>query len=558
MGIPFEYIGALQQENKILKKEVADFKSGERFKQIQREHQKLVDEYRRQIKQLNLVIEGLRKDVKNAWKWCKEAYEDALKELHASMKEMKRALKEKENKWLLSERDREQALSKITDLCRENSELKNQLHDEQGRNKKLLAQLNRDYENSSIPSSQSRNLSKIPNNRECTGRKPEAQLGHSHHGRKKQIPTQVVCLPAPKEVAKDPGFKKTNKTIIKHLISVELIMNVTEYQADVYYNSTTGERIHAAFPSGVVDDLNYDGSIKALLFLLNTDCAVSIDKSRRFLSDLTGGKLKISGGMINKLCRKFSSKTQAEQKEIFADLLSSAVMHADCTNARVNVESAYVYVCATTDEQKVLYFAREKKGHEGVKGTVTEDFQGILVHDHEITFYKYGNAHQECLAHVQRYLKDSMENEPSLTWHRKMRELIREMVHYRNEHADDAHLDHKIVSDFEGKYQEILEKAKEEYILHEPSPYYSDGYNLYRRMQNYKTQHLLFLHDMGVPTTNNTAERCLRDYKRKHTFAMTFRSFERLEELCQSKGVLLGVRKNNPNLYTVVKEIFNR
>ena len=233
-------------------------------------------------------------------------------------------------------------------------------------------------------------------------------------------------------------------------------------------------------------------------------------------------------------------------------------MHTDCTNARVNGESAYVYVCATPDEQKVLYFAREKKGHEGVKGTVTEDFQGILVHDHEITFYKYGNAHQECLAHVQRYLKDSMENEPSLTWHRKMRELIREMVHYRNEHADDAHLDPKIVSNFEGKYQEILEKAGEEYIFHEPSPYYRDGYNLYRRMQEYKTQHLLFLHDMRVPTTNNTAERCLRDYKRKQTFAMTFRSFESIEELCQSKGVLLGVRKNNPNLYTAVKEIFNR
>ena len=34
----------------------------------------------------------------------------------------------------------------------------------------------------------------------------------------------------------------------------------------------------------------------------------------------------------------------------------------------------------------------------------------------------------------------------------KMRELIREMVHYRNEHADDAHLDSKTVSDFESKY----------------------------------------------------------------------------------------------------------
>ena len=53
---------------------------------------------------------------------------------------------------------------------------------------------------------------------------------------------------------------------------------------------------------------------------------------------------------------------------------------------------------------------------------------------------------------------------------------------------------------------------------------------------------------MRVPTTNNTAERCLRDYKRKQTFAMTFRSLESIEELCHSKGVLLEVRKTTPTL----------
>ena len=312
------------------------------------------------------------------------------------------------------------------------------------------------------------------------------------------------------------------------------------------------------FLAGVVDDVNYDGSIKSLLFLLNTDCAVSIDKSQRFLSDLTGGKLKISRGMINKLCREFSSKTETERKKIFADLLSCPVLHTDCTNARVNGESAYVFVCASSDEEKVLYFAREKKGHEGVKGTVTEDFRGILVHDHEITFYRYGSAHQECLAHVERYLKDSMENESSLTWNRRMRELLQRMIHYRKEHTGEASLDAQTVAGFETEYQEILDKAKEEYKRNEPSPYYREGYNLYRRMQEYKTEHLLFLHDMRVPTTNNTAERCLRDYKRKQTFAMTFRSLESIEELCHSKGVLLEVRKNNPNIYTAVMEIFNR
>lgn len=83
----------------------------------------------------------------------------------------------------------------------------------------------------------------------------------------------------------------------------------------MYIVTPRRRKVHAAFPAGVVDDVNYDGSIKSLLFLLNTDCAVSIDKSQRFLSDLTGGKLKISRGMINKLCREFSSKTETERKK---------------------------------------------------------------------------------------------------------------------------------------------------------------------------------------------------------------------------------------------------
>lgn len=173
MGIPFEFIGAIQYENRILRKKVADYESGERFQQIQREHQKVIDEYRRQIKQLKRTIEILRRDVRNAWKWCEEAYEDALRELDAQMKALKLSLKKAE-----------------------------------GNNKKLLAQLNRDYENSSIPSSQSRNRKKISNNREHTGRKPGAQPGHVHHGRRKQEPTQTVHLPAPEIVATDPDFKK--------------------------------------------------------------------------------------------------------------------------------------------------------------------------------------------------------------------------------------------------------------------------------------------------------------------------------------------------------------
>ncbi len=87
-------------------------------------------------------------------------------------------------------------------------------------------------------------------------------------------------------------------------------------------------------------------------------------------------------------------------------------MHIDCTNAKANGKGAYVYVCSAPGGE-TIYSARQHKGHKGVKGTPAEDCQGIFVHDHDKTFYKYGTDHQECPAHMLCYLRDSTDNMPS-------------------------------------------------------------------------------------------------------------------------------------------------
>ena len=340
------------------------------------------------------------------------------------------------------------------------------------------------------------------------------------------------------------------------MVSIRMMLDVTEYHADVYYNSKTGERVHAAFPDGVVDDINYDGSIRGFLFLLNNDCCTSIDKSRKFLSDLTGGKLNISKGMVSKLSKEFALKTEPERRSAYADMLLSPVMHTDCTNARENGKSCYVYVCATPDG-KALYFARRKKGHEGVKGTVAEDYQGILVHDHDITFYNYGEDHQECLAHVLRYLKSSIENEPDRTWNKKMHSLIQEMIHFRNKSQVPYTPETEKSSEFEKQYLKILEIARKEYEDIPANTYYREGYNLFLRMEKYMRNHLLFLHDLRIPATNNEAERLLRNYKRKQAQAVTFRSFESIDYLCQCMSMLILMRLEEPeNIFDRVSKIF--
>ena len=106
------------------------------------------------------------------------------------------------------------------------------------------------------------------------------------------------------------------------------------------------------------------------------------------------------------------------------------------------------------------------------------------------------------------------------------------------------------------RYRKILETARKEYE-NVGNDYYRDGYNLFLRIEKYMQNHLLFLHDLRVPATNNEAERLLRNYKRKQAQAVTFRSFESIDYLCQCMSMLVLMRFEDPaNIYDRVSRIF--
>jgi hypothetical protein len=550
-----EYIFDLKCKVKSLQSQVDGFKSGKKYKRMYANFEARLAGKDRTIRDLKRELADLRRQKdKECYLW-KQAADDAESEHAIEMKKMGRRLKAMEERALTAERRCDELRDKLKEKATEFYLVGTELEEEKGRNKKLQAQLNRDYENSSLPSSLKPSHKKIVNNREQTDRKPGGQPGHKGHGRKKQTPTRVIPIPAAAEHANSPDFRPTGRTVTKQMIDLRVMLCVNEYVTEEFRNVSTGQRVHAQFPPGIINDVNYGGSVKAFAFLLNNNCCVSIGKTRLFMSDLTNGALNISNGMINGLCKEFAEKTGPEQAKAFSDLLRAPVMNTDCTNARVGGQSAYVYVCATPDN--VMYFAREHKGHKGVAGTPIEDYQGILVHDHDKTFYSYGTGHQECSTHALRYLKDSIENEPELEWGTRMRYLLREMIHYRNSIGPGEDLDPDKVKRLEAEYTAILDTAKNEYEYDPPSKYYRDGYNLQARLDVYMENHLLFLHDKRVPADNNLSERLLRNYKRKQKQVMTFRSFENLIYTCSCMSVLASISSQNKNLYKKVTSIFN-
>ena len=536
----FTEITSLQLRLKAKQQIIDEFESGERYVKMHNEH----------LKNMRYLERRLSKSKRETAK----AHAETISVRKAWMEVVDECIKEND---ILAKQNFE--------LMMENAKLKEELYaaktvclEEKDKNDALMARINRDHTNSSKPSSANPNHKTIHNSREKTGRTPGGQKGHGHHPRKKHKPTDTVSIPAPEKYLDTSKYRPTGRTITKQLIKVHLVTQVTEYQTPEFRNQQTGQRVHAPFPEGVVCDVNYDGTVKALAYMLNNECNVSIEKTRNFIKDVSLGEISLSAGMICNLSKQFSENTKDERNEIFLELISSPVMHADFTFGRVAGKQGAVIITATP-QGTVLYQAREKKGDDGVKGSPLEFYDGILVSDHESAIIKHGSKHQECLAHIRRYMQGIIENEKDKTWSSDMLKWITKAIKYwHTVDNGEAGYDVQEAERLIAEYDTILDKAKDEYEYIPPTDYYRDGYNTFTRMYEDKESYVLFLRDPSVPPTNNLAERSGRRYKRKNAQVMSFRSSKGAEYFCDGLTIMESIKSKGGTLYDEISDRFNK
>ena len=563
MRVPYMYdqYDAMQIRLKAKDREIESFKSGKKYIQMKKAYESAMHSYEKEIRELKKELADANARIVSIREEAIEDYEALKKEHKKKMTEKQKECDKWEAKYYEMARKYDALQSEKTEQKRalkgEIYKVATELEEEKEKNQKLMAQVNKDFENSSIPSSMVIGRKKITNSREKTDRKPGAQPRHNAHTRQMLQPTESHEITASK-YENNPDYEDTGDVIRKQLVDIQFLLSVKELYTKIYKNKKTGKLVHAAFPAGYKDDVNYGSDLKSFLMLLTDECNVSIEKTRRLVHDITEGKLNISAGMIDHIRGEFSDKSKPERKANLGKIMNSPVLNIDFTNANVNGESKQVFVVGSPSSNVAMYFAREHKGHEGIKGTPIERYVGTLVHDHDKTFYYYGLYHQECIQHMLRYLLGCSEVERDYKWHSLMRTLFREMIAYRNEAIKQGRFDEEKVKNFESRYDEIVEIGRKEYEDLPPSQYYKDGYNLWLRMCNDKKHHLLFLYDMNVPPTNNFAERLARVYKRKQKQIMAWRSYENFEYACNNLGTLHSLRLNSDNLFRDIASIFER
>ena len=567
-----DLIGQLQLQKKHLSDEVAAFRSGKKYLDMEASHtaamQRQRNDYERLLSEKNRELESARKEADHVRRIFMEANEDVLEEKEKAEAQHQRELARMQKK--IDEKDQviDSLKGKIRDLENQLVDANKKIHDQEEKIEKLNSRLKKNSKNSSIPTSKTGFRGKVTNGRTPSGKKPGAQDGHEGHPRPDLAPTKVVELPTPSWILADPDWVPiTGEGAFKSqkIVECHLSVDVTEYRSFGFRNEKTGETFYAPLPGKTDLELEYGDSVKSLAFVMNNVLHVPVRKTNQFFQWAADGALKNgpSTGWINGLTREFSSKSETDKEEMFNQLVYGDIMYTDQTTIRINGILKNVTVC--TDKEKVMYFVKDHKGFEGYNGTPTELFQGILVHDGDKTLMHYGSKHQLCNAHEIRYLQAAKEDEPNKIWAGQMQDLLKEGIHLRNQ-AEGNILPEKTVVDIENRFDAIIKLGEKEFADNPPT-LNRDPFNTFQRIKTGKDSLLGYLRNPEVDPTNNVAERCARALKGKLNVSGTFRSGlngrdenanASAQYYCDALGAIETAKNQGKNPYQFAKEVFGR
>ena len=310
-------------ENKALKKQVEDFRSGEKYVQLQEMHRKELAAKDREIAKHKKKEEEAHRETKKAREKWLDTFGDMERDFNKVLAETTTVLQRLQNQKFDAERKLDETRALVKELRKLIKKLGSELEKTRGAVTKLKTRINRDHTNSSKSSGENPNHEKITNGRTPSGKNPGGQPGHEHHPRKDKEATEFVRIPVPEKYLDTTKYRPTGNMKTKKLVKLRLVADVIEYSTPEFIDLETGKTVHAPFPEGMSDELVYDGTVKAMAYLLNNECNVSIGKTKEFLKNVSHGAIDISTGMICKLAKEFAKKTEAERNDLFLELFAS-------------------------------------------------------------------------------------------------------------------------------------------------------------------------------------------------------------------------------------------
>ncbi len=450
------------------------------------------------------------------------------------------------------------------------AELQNTIAELNERIKELQEQLGQNSSNSSKPPSSDSFGKESKGNRTPSGRKPGGQKGHK--GSNMIVPHEPDAVEPhhPSKCMACPHFAEciANGSVFscsesRYVVDTVVKTIVTEHQLMTASCCPCGETdLRGTFPENVKAYVQYGDTVTALVGLMSTYGAVSVNRIRTIVNGMLD--INLSTGVIPAMVARCAAKVASTMDKIREILSGAGLGHFDETGAYV--AGGLMWVHNSSNAEYTYQTVSEKRGHEGMdENGVLPSFGGIAMHDCWSSYWHYdGIDHAVCCAHLLRELTGIEENYPDHTWATEFKRLLL----YEKKAKDKAiskgrdKLSYYYLHRFDTEYDRIMEIAEAE-CPPPPSPMKKRGRkkkgkerSLIERLIVLKASVCMFAYNFEVPFDNNQAERDVRNVKTKVKVAGCFRSVKGTQDYLSVMSYLSTGRKHGISVFDALTAAF--
>jgi len=295
---------------------------------------------------------------------------------------------------------------------------------------------------------------------------------------------------------------------------------VTEHQFEVKRCPCCRKRVKTQKSEAFKAPVQYGIRAKAVVSYLNIHNLIPVNRVVQIMKSVFG--MPMSEATIENAVKECAANVESTVEHIEEQLKNAPCKGADESGFRIDGKTLWVHTLSNDDF--TYYRASEKRGD------IPNDLEGVVVHDHFISYYaKMEKAqHALCNAHHLRELKavEEIDKEP---WARGMARLLLFGHNFTQLKRQD--ITPEWLERFKRLYNQIIRKGL---IFHErlgplktPSRgriKRRPGHNLLLRLQSCIEDTLRFLYNQDVPFTNNQSEQALRMIKVKQKVSGGFRT----------------------------------
>lgn len=431
--------------------------------------------------------------------------------------------------------------------------------------KELEARLNMNSTNSSKPPSSDGPAKPSPKERSSrvpSGRPPGGRDGHPGSTLDVDVTAdETIDLPVAETCACGAdltGIPATEGEIRRVYDLPALRLDMTDYRGFVKTCPCCGERTRSRFPDHAPAHAQYGPGILAFMAYARQFQMLPLARTADLVEDFFG--LRPSEATILNAEKRLFDVLASFETQTIDHLRKVTLRHLDETGFRVATALFWIHVACT---DRVAFFgAHKKRGRVAIEAFgVLKDAVGAICHDGLPTYFTFKDiVHLLCNAHHLReltYVHDLLGER----WAGAMRQLLitaKKLVDRRSE--EGRSLTGEEIDRFLARYMFIVRAGR---ALH-PEPVRepgrrgrikrAKGANLAIRLEENAAATLAFL--VGMPFTNNQAERDLRMIKIREKISGCLRTLFGAQVFARIRGYLVTARKNAVGMLDALKRAF--